>query len=217
MNRYSFISRDLIAGGSTVPLSHTDPLDWDGNAEVQRMSLHQGSQLYNKLCNPTNASLPSSTLSPGSGIAEYDATFTAPICRGSNSSCDSGALLLGRASEINSPNTIDRCSDGQDKTTTYTESVSRIIVTSTYGVELRGGGDVKIQATVISRSKQDRVDFYYASNASATLWTFITRVAPRATNPPSEIGVTLPYTRFPDITYKLPKCISASGCKQAVR
>ena len=211
------MSHDPISGGSSVPLSHKDPLDWDGNAEVQRMSLHQGSQLYNKLCNPTNMSLPSSTLVPGSGIAGYDALFTAPVCQGSNSSCDSGALLLGRASENNSPNTIDGCSDGQDKTNAYTEAVSRIIVSSTNGADLRGGEVVKIQATVISRSKQDRVDFYYASNATSPVWTFITSVAPLATSPPSEIRVTLPNARFPDITYTLPKCVSASGCKQAVR
>eukprot|EP00804_Cyclotella_cryptica_P004534 CCRYP_006892-RA/>CCRYP_006892-RA protein AED:0.17 eAED:0.17 QI:494/0.84/0.6/1/0.94/0.9/20/0/2106 len=206
-----------LLGGSSVTLSHNDPLDWEGNSEVQRMSLHPGSQLFNALCNPTNASLPLSTLTSGTGLAEYNETFKAPFCRGTNETCDSGALLLGRASEQNSPNTLDGCSDGQDRTTTYTESVSRIIVTSVNGQELRGGDAVKVKATVISRSKQDRIDFYYASDASSPVWTFITSVAPRAATPPSEIGVTLPYTSFPDVTYTLPKCLSTSGCKQAVR
>lgn len=216
MKHHSFISHILFAGGSTIPLYHSDPLSWDGNAEVQRMSLHLGSQLFNKLCNPSNASRPSSTLISGTGLAEY-VTFTSSFCHGSSSSCDSGALLLGRASENNFPNTIDGCADGQDRTAVYTESVSRIIVSSITGEELRGGDVVKINATVISWFKQDRVDFYYASNASSPVWTFITSVAPRATSPPSQISATLPYTRFPDITYTLPKCGSVSGCQQAVR
>ncbi len=181
------------------------------------MSLHPGSQLYNKLCNPTNASLPSSTLLSGSGLAQYDSSFTAPVCRGSSNSCDSGDLLLGRASEVNAPNTIDGCSDGQDKNATYNESVSRIIISSINGDELRGGNVAKIQATVISRSRKDRVDFYFASDASSPIWRFITSVAPLETIPPREMEVTLPYTRFPDITYTLPNCVTASGCKQAVR
>ena len=181
------------------------------------MSLHPGSQLYNKLCNPTNASLPASTLLSGTGVAEYDATFTAPFCQGSSNRCDSGVLLLGRASEVNGPNTIDECSDGGDKNVTYTDSVSRIIITSTNGAELRGGINAKIQATVISRSRKDRVDFYFASDASSPVWKFITTVAPLETVPPREMNVTLPYTRFPDITYTLPTCVAASGCKQAVR
>jgi hypothetical protein len=181
------------------------------------MSIHPGSQLYHKLCNPTNASLPSSTLLSGTGLAQHDSSFTAPVCRGSSNICDSGDLLHGRASEVNAPNTIDGCSDGQDKNTTYNESVSRIVVRSINGDELRGGNVAKIQATVISRSRKDRVDFYFASDATSPVWKFITTVTPLETLPPREMEVTLPYTRFPDITYTLPKCVAASGCKQAVR
>eukprot|EP00804_Cyclotella_cryptica_P019763 CCRYP_009664-RA/>CCRYP_009664-RA protein AED:0.11 eAED:0.11 QI:135/1/0.94/1/1/1/17/0/2177 len=206
-----------LLGGSSTPLWHNDQVHWEGNPEVQRMSLYPGSQLYNKLCNPTNASLPSSTLFSGTGVAQYDATFTAPFCQGSSNSCDSGTLLLGRASEENASNTIDGCSDGKDNSTTYPDSVSRIIVTSINGDDLRGGFDAKINATVISRSRKDRVDFYFASDASSPVWQFITTVNPLETVPPREMEVTLPYTRFPDITYTLPKCVAASGCKQAVR
>eukprot|EP00804_Cyclotella_cryptica_P019736 CCRYP_009662-RD/>CCRYP_009662-RD protein AED:0.10 eAED:0.10 QI:0/0.90/0.86/1/0.90/0.86/23/166/2685 len=206
-----------LLGGSSTPLWHNDHVDWEGNPEVQRMSLYPGSQLYNKLCNPTNASPPSSTLLSGTGVAQYDATFTAPFCQGSSNRCDSGTLLLGRASEENAPNTIDGCSDGKDNNVTYADSVSRINVTSINGDDLRGGFDAKIQATVISRSRKDRVDFYFASDASSPVWQFITTVNPLETVPPREMEVTLPYTRFPDITYTLPKCVAASGCKQAVR
>ena len=177
------------------------------------MLLPLGSPLYNKLCNPTNAALPASTLSPGTGIAQYDVTFTAPLCEGSSSSCDSDALLDGRVNENNSPNTIDECSDGADTIAENTECVKRIIVSSIDGGDMRGGDLVKIQATVIAYSKQDRVDFYFAADASAPDWKLITIVAPVA----GESNVTVPYTTFPDITYTLPKCSTESGCKQAVR
>jgi hypothetical protein len=114
---------------------------------------------------------------------------------------------------MNSPNTIDGCFDGQDTTENYTESVKRIVVTSVNGDDLRAGDLVKIQATVISFSVQDRVDFYYASNAKSPDWTLIAVVAPSF----GETDISLPYKRFPDITYTLPKCLSSSGCQQAIR
>jgi hypothetical protein len=115
-------------------VSHQDPQPWEGDKEVQRMSLHPGSPLYNKLCNPTNASLPTSTLVTGTGIAAYDANFTAPFCQGKFSSCDSGTLLAGRyTSEANYPNTIDSCTDGSNTTANSTESVTRIKVSSVDG------------------------------------------------------------------------------------
>jgi leucyl aminopeptidase len=177
------------------------------------MMLHLNSPLYTKLCNPTNAPLPSSTLSSGTGTAQYDSTFTAPFCQGSSSSCDSDSLLNGRVGESNSPNTIDGCSDGGDTTVTYTEAVNRIVVSSVDGSDLRGGNLVKIEATVNAYSKKDRVDFYFAANATSPNWKFITAALPLA----GESIITLPYTNFTGITYTLPKCSSESGCKQAIR
>lgn len=194
-------------------MSHNDPLSWDGDAEVQRLLLHASSPLYNKLCNPTNAPLPSSTLSAGTGIAQYDATLTAPLCQGSSSSCDSNTLLEGRVDEVNSPNTIDSCLGGDDSTVDFTESVKRIVVSSVDGNDLRGGNVVKIQATVVANSVRDRVDYYFAANADAPDWKLITIAAPLV----GEQTVELPYTTYPDITYTLPKCTSESGCKQAIR
>jgi hypothetical protein len=205
------------------------------------MTLQPDSQLYAKLCNPpSNVSLPSSTLTNGTGIAKYDSSLSAPFCQGVSNSCDSSNLLAGRATEANAPNTIDKCSDGNDSTVTYTESVKRISVSSVNGNGLRGGDLVKIQATVISFAKLDRyvlqsfasnsfgvfifslsfsehnisrVDYYFTSNAASPDWKFITTVAPLI----GETNVTVPNTRFPDVRYILPQCLSVSGCKQAVR
>lgn len=186
-------------------------MSWEGDEEVHRLKLQPDSSLYQTLCKQTNAPPPSSTLTAGSGIAIYEPNLLAPFCEGSNSSCDSGDILTGRATEVNGPNTIDGCLDGDDST--YTESVKRIIVSSLSGDNLRGGDLVKIEATIISFAKLDRVDFYYASNATAPEWKFITIVAPIT----GEANVQVPYTRYPDVSFTLPKCLSTLGCQQAVR
>lgn len=182
------------------------------------MSLPPGSPLYNKLCNPTNTPLPSSTLSPGTGVAQYNATLTAPLCQGSNSVCDSTSLLEGRSAyETNSPNTLDDCSDGADNTTEFIESVKRISVSSVDNSELRGGNLAKIEATVVVHNIKNRVDFYFAADADNPDWKYITVVAPQV----GDSVVTVPYNSTDSltsaITYTLPQCTSQSGCKQAVR
>ena len=207
------ISFKTFLGGSSIPISHQDPLIWEGDQEIQRMRLSRDSSLYKKLCNPTNVPSPVSTLIAGTGIAQYDSTVMAPFCEGSSSSCDSVNLLAGRLAEVNRPNTIDGCSDGQDLTAEYNESVKRIVVSSVGGGDLRGGDNVKVQATVNSFHNQDRVDFYYTSNVTSPDWIYITTVAPTA----GESILTVPYKRYPDIMFTLPKCQSASGCRHSVR
>ena len=210
---YIHVSFQTALGGSSIPVSQQDPLTWEGNQEIQRMSLNRDSSLYKKLCNPTNVPSPASTLIAGTGIAQYDSTVMAPFCEGSSSNCDSVNLLAGRISEVNRPNTIDGCSDGQDLSAEYNESVKRIVVSSAGGADLRGGDNVKIQATVISFHKQDRVDFYYTSNVTSPNWIYITTAAPKV----GESILTVPYKNYPDIMFTLPKCLSPSGCRHAVR
>ena len=213
INHFIFFLNDsgFIIGGSTIGLSHNDPLRWDGDEEIHRLKLQPESSLYQTLCKATNAPPPSSTLVAGSGIAIYDPKFSSPFCEGSHNSCDSSDILIGRATEVNGPNTIDGCSDGDGPT--YNESVKRITVSSLSGADLRGGDLVKIEATIVSFAKLDRVDFYYTPNATAPEWKFITTASPVT----GEANVQLPYTRFPDVSFTLPTCLSASGCQQAVR
>jgi hypothetical protein len=189
-------------------------MSWEGDDEIYRMKLEPDSHLYNKLCNPfVNISLPVSTLTIGTGVAEYNVELSAPFCQGRSISCDSGSLLVGRVSEANSPNAIDACADGEDTRTIYTESIKRILVSSQNGEDLRGGDSVKIQTTVISFAKLDRVDLYYASDAINPVWRYITTLSPVE----GESNVAVPNSKLPDISYTLPKCLSTSGCKQAVR
>lgn len=193
---------------------HQDELENDGNDEVYRLTLDPESQLFNMLCNPKGSSLPSSSLTAGSGVAVYDdAYFTAPFCAGSNSKCDSSTLLEGRSVEANKPNTIDNCYDGSDATSTNYESVKRISIQSVNGNALRGGDVVEIEATIVAYSESDRVDYYYTANVDSPQWTFITSVAPKT----GESTVMHPSSTFPGVAFTLPKCSSESGCKQAVR
>ena len=74
---------------------------------------------------------------------------------------------------------------------------------------------MKIKATVISGENgflRDRVDFYYAEDASNPHWIYITTVTPVR----GEHIVALPrQTSFAtEIRYTLPKCSATAGCKQ---
>ena len=188
------------------------------------MTLDPDSGLFDVLCKPKNPPMPSSTLVSGSGTATFDATYGAPYCQGSSTSCDSGALLEGRFSESNAPNTIDGCMDGPsdgtdeefDDNDLYIESVKKIIVESAKaGNSLRGGELATIRATVITNSVKDRVDFYFSNNAASDnpTFTYITTV-------PTVVGeheVVLPYKPNPQIQFELPPCTEEAGCQFAVR
>ena len=165
--------------------THEDSFSYGNDPEVHKLTLDPDSGLFDVLCKPKNPPMPSSTLVSGSGTATFDATYGAPYCQGSSTSCDSGALLEGRFGETNAPNTIDGCMDGpsdgtderSDDTVTFTESVKKIIVESAKaGNSLRGGELATIRATVVTNHVKDRVDFYFSNNASSDNpnFTFIT-------------------------------------------
>ncbi len=147
------------------------------------------------------------TVSNVSVTATYDATLKAPRCTSVNSVCDSGTLLNGRANlgpELNKPNTIGgTCLDGTSGVYHSDESNDRIRVSTTDGTPLKVGKTVKIEATVWAYSTytSDKLDLYYAANASSPTWVLI------GTLTPTKAGAqTL------SATYTLP-----AGATQAVR
>eukprot|EP00985_Skeletonema_marinoi_P027483 scaffold22633_cov83-Skeletonema_marinoi.AAC.1 len=118
--------------------------------------------------------------SPG-GVASYDEVLGAPKCSFA-SSCDSGILLNGRANinngaEPNQPNTLNTCTDGPAGSYHSDESIDRIVVTRASGGDgdLTEGDEVTITATIWcwGTGSNDRIDFYYASDASNPVWTQI--------------------------------------------
>jgi len=116
--------------------------------------------------------------SPG-GVASYDAGLGAPKCSFA-SSCDSGGLLNGRANisggaEPNKPNTLNTCTDGPAGSYHSDESIDKIVVSKASGGDLTEGDLVTITATIWcwGSGTSDRIDFYYATDASQPAWTQI--------------------------------------------
>ncbi|HEX7829884.1 MAG TPA: fibronectin type III domain-containing protein, partial [Thermoanaerobaculia bacterium] len=120
----------------------------------------------------------------GSTTSAYDATLRAPLCSAPSSVCDSGSLLVGRSSvgpEPNAPNTLqDSCADGGAGGFHSDESLDRLIVSTVDGSVMAPGKQVWIDAWVWAYSEfaSDHLDLYYASNASAPSWTYLTTLTP---------------------------------------
>ncbi len=157
-----------------------------------------------------NASLSLTVNAVGGGAqnAAYDATLKAPKCATVGISCDSGtSLLLGRGTrgpEPNQPNTLGAtCADGSSGTFHVDESNDRLKVSTVDGTNLAAGKQVRIDATVWAYStfSSDKLDLYYAANASSPSWTLIGTLTPTAAG-----AQTL------SATYTLP-----AGALQAVR
>ena len=122
--------------------------------------------------------------------ASYDATFGAPFCDTVGSECSSGTLLNGRGtmnggSELNEPNTIDGCMDGNLGTYDTDESLEGIVVRSGAingtgaGQSLEVGNVATIVANVhaFGDGSGDWADFYYASDYNPE-WTYIGTLQP---------------------------------------
>jgi len=125
--------------------------------------------------------MPTIDSSNGPQTATYDPSLTVPKCS-FGSSCDSGTLLNGRGTiaggnEPNRPNTLNSCTDGNSGTYHSDESIDKIVVRRASGGvhDLTEGEVVTIEATVWcwSTGSSDRIDFYYASDASNPVWNQI--------------------------------------------
>ena len=118
--------------------------------------------------------------------AVFDATLQAPKCAQVGIECDSGPVLLrgsgnmSGGSEPNQPNTIgDSCADGSAGSFHIDESIDRLRVFTLDGQPLAPGKQVRLEAsTWIFATGNDRLDLYYAPNANAPAWTFLTTLVP---------------------------------------
>jgi len=139
--------------------------------------------------------------------AVYDAAFKAPACSNVSKGCIAGSSLLsGRANlgpEPNQPNTINgSCADGASGDYHSRESVDAVTVSTTDGDAFAPGKTVSVEVAVWASSRADRLELYYAADASAPDWTLITTLTPDA-----------PGAQTLSATYTLP----SGGPKQAVR
>jgi hypothetical protein len=163
---------------------------------------------------PVKTQLPTEPAGGGPQQASYDASLSTARCTVYGSECDSLGLLNGRGTisfgnEPNKPNTLDTCTDGNEGSYHFDESVDRIVVRSGEedgtgsGVTMVEGGRATIIATVWPwySGSSDYVDFYYASNSANAQWVYI------GTKKPSGSGL-----QEIKMSYTLPQ-----GINQAVR
>ncbi|GMU65935.1 MAG: hypothetical protein AMXMBFR36_22090 [Acidobacteriota bacterium] len=127
------------------------------------------------------------TTGGGDLVAVWDSALQAPSCAAIGRSCDSGPSLLlgrdGRGPEPNQPNTIaDSCADGTSGTFHSDESNDRLKVSTVDGSTFATGKTVRVEATVWAWTtpSADKLDLYYAPNASSPSWTLIGTLTPTA-------------------------------------
>lgn len=117
--------------------------------------------------------------------AFYDTGLKAPACWVQASGCDSGMAVQGRGPagiEPSAPNTIHSdCPDGSLGIYHADESLDRLVVSTIDGAPLTAGGTARIDATVwVFSAASDRLDLYYAPNASSPVWSFLATLTPPA-------------------------------------
>ncbi|KAL7477680.1 hypothetical protein ACHAW6_003479, partial [Cyclotella cf. meneghiniana] len=116
--------------------------------------------------------------------AFYDHSFGAPRCNSTGSECSSENLLVGRGTmiggkELNAPNTLDGCLDGNSGTYKRDESIERIIVRSGSGAAMATGSQVIITASVwVWRATSNYADFYYTVDAYDPIWQYLGTMIP---------------------------------------
>jgi hypothetical protein len=133
------------------------------------------------------------TITAKGALAAYDPVLRAPRCDAVADSCDSGDLVAGRdgvqgedraGGEPHQPNTIfGSCADGTRGTLRVDESVDRVKVTALDGGILARGAWVRVEATVwawAGNPDADKLDLYYAADATKPLWKPIASLTPGA-------------------------------------
>jgi len=121
--------------------------------------------------------------------AAYDSTLKAPRCSFIASGCDSGPVLLNSRANISGvtephhPNTINSaCADGLFGIYHSDPSLDRIVVSTVDDTPLASGQVVRVVVTAFVWSLvKDRIELYYADQASSPTWTLIASLAPVAT------------------------------------
>jgi hypothetical protein len=197
---------DFYRGSTLLGTDTTAPYDFNWNT----LQGGNGTQsltatVYDLSGNSGTASLSVTVSNPGG--ASYDATLKAPKCGTAGARCDSGTLLNGRASagpEANAPNTLNNsCADGTTGSYHVDESLDQMAIYTLDGTPFAAGKTVQIDVTVwaYTAGGSDKLDLYYASDATNPVWTYLTTLTPTATG-----------SRVLSATYVLP-----AGTLQAIR
>ncbi|SEK40942.1 Galactose oxidase, central domain [Stigmatella aurantiaca] len=181
VSRVDFYRGTALIGSTTLaPYSYS----WDTRA-VANGTYGLIARAYDAAGNVGTSGTVSITINnPPSVGATYDATLRAPRCSAVVAQCSSGTLLNGRANlgpEPNQPNTIHgSCPDVSGGGYHSDESLDALRVYTNDGTLLSAGKTVTIEATVWAYSSyaSDKLDLYYAADASAPSWNYITTLTP---------------------------------------
>ncbi|WP_158623629.1 Ig-like domain-containing protein [Corallococcus llansteffanensis] len=170
---------ELYVDGSYAVSSYSPPfaMTWDSHS-VRNGSHTLTVKAYDAANNPTtSAPVTVSVAQPGAAV--YDATRKVPACAQVSSVCDSESLLQGRGvvfqfPELHPPNTLDGCADGTGGS--YPSGrVGWIAVSGVNGASLLEGKRVRLDVgAMVDNSYSDAVALYYASDAAAPVWTYLT-------------------------------------------
>ncbi|WP_275424878.1 Ig-like domain-containing protein [Archangium violaceum] len=196
-----YLGSTLLGSDSSSPFS----LSWDTTTRANG-SYTLKSRAFDSSGNSAYSPTVSVTVHQP-GTAEYDATLGAPRCSEVTYRCDTTTLVRGRAHlgpEPHQPNTLGgSCSDGTSGSFhSGSPSIDRILVSRVDGTPFAPGKEVKVDVTVwVGSTSNDRLDLFYATDATAPSWTYITTVTPTGTS-----------ARVLSTTYLLP-----SGSLQALR
>ena len=175
-----FVVDDALAStDTTAPYLYS----WD-TGNLSNGSHRLSARAYDAAGNVEVSQTVTVTVSNAVGTAVYDAILKAPRCGSAGSSCDSGTLLNGRGTigpEPNQPNILyNSCSDGSSGRYHVDESSDRILLSTVDGGFLTAGKAMRVDVTVWAYSSyaSDKLDLYYASNASSPSWVFMTTLSP---------------------------------------
>ncbi|OFV93837.1 MAG: hypothetical protein A3G76_10810 [Acidobacteria bacterium RIFCSPLOWO2_12_FULL_65_11] len=132
-----------------------------------------------------------------STLATYDPALKAPRCSQDTGLCDSGALLVGRATtgvgvEPNQPNAIlNSCVDSNFGGFHYNESADRIKIFTLDGGPFAPGKVVKVEVTVwVSNPINDLLEIYLAPAALSPAWLFADILVPSVQSGPETLSTT---------------------------
>jgi subtilisin family serine protease len=195
-----YLGSTLLGSATTAPFSFA----WDTNTQV-----NGAYTLKTRAYDPSGNAAYSATVSVSifhPGTAVYDATRGVPRCSEVAHRCDTTTLVKGRANlgpEPHQPNTLGgSCADGTSGTFHSSPSIDQILISRVDGTPFAPGKEVKVDVTVwVSSTANERLDLFYATDAGAPSWTYLTTLTPTATG-----------ARVLSTTYLLP-----SGTQQALR
>ncbi|WP_235217074.1 Ig-like domain-containing protein, partial [Archangium violaceum] len=175
-----YLGSTLLGTDTTAPFSFA----WDTTSKANgAYSLR--SRAYDPSGNSTYSAIISVTLFHP-GTAGYDATLGVPLCPAVTYRCDTTTLVRGRANlgpEPHQPNTLGgSCADGTSGTFHTSPSIDQILVSRTDGTPFAPGKEVKVDVTVwVSSIANERLDLFYAEDANAPSWTYLTTLTPTST------------------------------------